>query len=387
LSYAMNEPDQEKFSQLLSSLPPELVSNTAINEFGSVLQDAVFKHIHFSLPTDFVRLLVEHGVDPTVGCETKEEAPIEIVVNKGSDYNFKSTQLLTLFSEFIELPTETKIKLLELLIQSDEDHSDIFKKHLESLSVDELASARIRARLHSSVGYEDASFVQYLASQSGKSDKLQLLLNHGLDSKATTEEVGYLPLEIAAINENTEAFDLLAPHYEENTKKKIAQLMMWGLKSDSVPSAEFKLLFESVPLAEVNSCTIVEFNLLSILVYNDKTPHVAFLLEQGVDPDTEASPEKDCPMRLACMHHYFETMVELAKYTEPDEDVKESSFWELVEKEQDRRWRKEGTSLLRKQQKQIEEQQKQIQEQQKQLENQSRLLKLVAKATGIEAED
>ena len=27
LSYAMNEPDQEKFSQLLSSLPPELVGS------------------------------------------------------------------------------------------------------------------------------------------------------------------------------------------------------------------------------------------------------------------------------------------------------------------------------------------------------------------------
>ena len=39
------------------------------------------------------------------------------------------------------------------------------------------------------------------------------------------------------------------------------------------------------------------------------------------------------------------------------------------------------------QQKQIEEQQKQIEEQQKQLENQSRLLKLIAKATGIEVEE
>ena len=71
-----------------------------------------------------------------------------------------------------------------------------------------------------------------------------------LDSKATTEEVGYTPLEIAAINGNREAFDLLAPFYEENTKKKIAQLMIWGL-TDDVPSAEFKLLFQSVPLAEV----------------------------------------------------------------------------------------------------------------------------------------
>ena len=63
--------------------------------------------------------------------------------------------------------------------------------------------------------------------------------------------MGYTPLEIAAINENTEGFDLLAPHYEENTKKKIAQLVIWGL-TDSVPSAAFKLLFEAVPLAEVD---------------------------------------------------------------------------------------------------------------------------------------
>ena len=58
------------------------------------------------------------------------------------------------------------------------------------------------------------------------------------------------PLEIAAINGNTVAFDLLAPHYEDNTKKKIGQLMIKGL-TDSVPSAEFILLFKSVPLAEV----------------------------------------------------------------------------------------------------------------------------------------
>ena len=38
-------------------------------------------------------------------------------------------------------------------------------------------------------------------------------------------------------------------------------------------------------------------------------------------------------------------------------------------------------------QKQLEEQQKKTEEQQKQIENQSRLLKLIAKATGIEVED
>lgn len=81
-----------------------------------------------------------YRVDPTVGCDTKEETPIEIVVNSSQleSTQLKSTQLLTLFSEFIELPTEMKIKLLELLIQSDEDHFDTFNKHLESLSVEEV---------------------------------------------------------------------------------------------------------------------------------------------------------------------------------------------------------------------------------------------------------
>ena len=89
-----------------------------------------------------------------------------------------------------------------------------------------------------------------MASQTGKSNKLQLLLNHGIDPRAAKEEIDFTPLEIAAINSNTEAFDLLAPHYEDNTKKKIGQLMIKGL-TDSVPSAEFILLFKSVPLAEV----------------------------------------------------------------------------------------------------------------------------------------
>ena len=96
----------------------------------------------------------------------------------------------------------------------------------------------------------DVSLVQYLASQTGKSNQLQLLLNHGIDPRAATEEIDFTPLEIAAINSNTEAFDLLAPLYEDNTEKKIGQLMIWGL-TDSVPSAEFILLFKSVPLAEV----------------------------------------------------------------------------------------------------------------------------------------
>ena len=42
-------------------------------------------------------------------------------------------------------------------------------------------------------------------------------------------------------------------------------------------------------------------------------------------------------MNLAWLKDHVKTMAELAKYTEPDEEVKSSSVWELVEKEQNRR--------------------------------------------------
>ena len=71
-----------------------------------------------------------------------------------------------------------------------------------------------------------------------------------LNPSAVTEDITETPLEIAATNVNTKAFDLLAPHYEENTRKKISQLMIWAL-TEAAPSAAFMSLFESVPVAEV----------------------------------------------------------------------------------------------------------------------------------------
>ena len=109
-------------------------------------------------------------------------------------------------------------------------------------------------------------------------------------------------------------------------------------------------------------------------------------------------------MNLAWLKDHVKTMAELAKYTEPDKEVKSSNVWELVEKEMNRRcedllqirfwhilylyhylayylhlnsfelmwifpsWKKEVLGLLKKQQKQIDEQQKQIEEMSKKIE-------------------
>ena len=48
---------------------------------------------------------VLYRVDPTVGTDTVKDSPIELAAN------MESTELLTLFAEFVDLPPEIKIKL------------------------------------------------------------------------------------------------------------------------------------------------------------------------------------------------------------------------------------------------------------------------------------
>ena len=42
-------------------------------------------------------------------------------------------------------------------------------------------------------------------------------------------------------------------------------------------------------------------------------------------------------MSLAWLKDHVATMAELAKYTQPDEEVRSSSVWSLVEQEQEKR--------------------------------------------------
>ena len=87
-----------------------------------------------------------------------------------------------------------------------------------------------------------------------------------------------------------------------------------------------------------------------------KTPFVTYLLEQGYkvlslrsnnffnlmitsrfNPGATTKAEPKPAMYHAWLYNNISTMAELAKYTEPDEEVKSSSVWELVEKEQNLR--------------------------------------------------
>jgi len=81
---------------------PETVSKHSVNEHGSVIQDAVRGG-----KTDFLRLLLQNGVNPNVGTDRVKETPIELAAKKESTET--RTELLTLFAEFVELPAEIKI--------------------------------------------------------------------------------------------------------------------------------------------------------------------------------------------------------------------------------------------------------------------------------------
>ena len=63
-------------------------------------------------------------------------------------------------------------------------------------------------------------------------------------------EASCTALEIAAMNRNEPAFNLLAPHCDDDLKKKMARLVLIGL-AEKTPRDEFKTLLSSIPMHKV----------------------------------------------------------------------------------------------------------------------------------------
>ena len=122
------------------------MSTTAIDMYGSVLQDAVLEG-----KTDFVRLLLEHGcdlenylfeqkdkllcrVDAKVGTDEKEDTPIEIALERDR------TEIAVLLCEAIgdEVPDKVKLEQLSKAMYKEdkEEAKKEFSKILASLSPD-----------------------------------------------------------------------------------------------------------------------------------------------------------------------------------------------------------------------------------------------------------
>merc|ERR1719295_2509137 len=180
LSKAMYKEDIEeakkKFSELLRSLSPELVSTTAVNRYGSVLQDAVLEG-----KTDFVRLLLEHGVDAKATTNEKEDTPIEIALERDD------TEIAVLLYKAIgeEVPDKVKLEQLSKAMYKEdkEEGNKEFSKILASLSPDVVSSTDVN----------NYGSVLRDAVLEHKADFIRLLLEHGVDPTIGTDNVKDTP--------------------------------------------------------------------------------------------------------------------------------------------------------------------------------------------------
>merc|ERR1712212_114906 len=237
-----------------------------------------------------------------------------------------------------------------------------FKKQLQSLPLDQLKKdekefEEQRQGLHllSPIGFINerkvkGTWVQYLATKKEKTDMLEILLELGFVPNGVTEKCPCTAMEIAAMTGNATAFNLLAPHCKDELNQKLAKLVLLAL-GEKAPSEEFKNLFASIPLAEVKSGTVQGANMLQIFAGKGKTAYVAFLVEQGLDPEATTKDEPQPAMWHAWLYDRVATMAELAKHTEPSMEIRDTAVWALVEKERERGWQKEMMSLLQQQNK------------------------------------
>jgi len=349
------------------------------------------------------------------GDDQKQRTPVEIALLAGR------VEVLALLAEFTELPESQKLEYLQLMMESDREVSlEEFKKQIQSLPLEKLNEEKIefhehRRGLHTHTYiYKEkvkGTWVQYLATMKTKAEMLEILLELGFDpngvhmpsmAEPDTCMTGCLPIEIAAMTGNAKAFKLLAPHCKDELKKKLTQLVFLGLR-EKAPSDEFKTLFASMSKAElcgvqgtvedvllanldrgapqlaelrknnpsvlieqVTQSTVQGASLLQIFSLKGKTAHVAFLLEQGLDPEVITQDEPHPAMWHAWEYDNVATMAELLKYTEPSMEIRNSPVWGHVEKERERFWQKEMIGLLK---------------------QQNKILTHVAKSSGVDANE
>jgi len=348
--------DKEKFRSLLNTLEPEWVSRTAAPKYntfdghhtrGTLLQEFTDNHNHGE---DFVRLLLEYGADPNFTADPKLETPIQKAITSTS-HNSKHLKTLNVFAEFIDFPSDEKMKFIKTVVEAGKDDRfsvelEGFKKQLSSLSVTELGEEEIQVQWTN--GWREVKLLQLLASKTSEMNLglLELLLDHGLDPMAASEGVPYSALEIAASNGKTsEAFAKLAAHAEESHKKTVCQLLACSWKENQ-PSDKFKELLSTIPTTEVDSQTIQKNNLLQYLSSYGKTPYVLLLLQDGVNPEAVTEEDSDTALYCAWQNDHIATMGVLAEVADASLEMRTSKTWALVEKEQERRWQREVISKL-----------------------------------------
>merc|ERR1712192_161711 len=280
----------EEFSEILSSLSPELVSSIALNRYGSLLCNAVMDD-----KIDFIRLLLEKGVDPnikdsyhTYNTSYEGDTPMQIASKRDS------VELLSLFNKYAMNPPSMTIKLLKLIIESGRS-LDAFKKHLKKVSASEVDQIDTSGNTSSRGGYSMDGNLPHFAVVKNLKEHVRILLEHGCDPKAPmVAHFHQSPLEMAIINGQMDFWNIMREGTELTENEKLVQLQRMivdGKMDQDNPCKEFKELLSSLPI-EMVSTTSIEFidhrfprnTLLQVAAARPNNGVIRLLLEKGVDP-------------------------------------------------------------------------------------------------------
>jgi len=337
-----------------------------VRSLGNLLQDAVDMG-----KKDFVRILLEFGADPHANTDWREKTPMEIAVERD---NF---EVLIILAGFAEVSADMKLDFLGMILENegDENYSAEFKKNLEGLSVPEVLEKQLKWSWHlkceapTSDDQICINMLQFAAAR-GKTDLLQLLLDHGMDPEAHEGE-SPTAVELAAVNGQIETFEALRARLEiapDNDWFQLAQLLVWGMSGDDVckhrhnwkPSEEFKELLGRIPPAKVSKESVCGSTLLQGFSRAGNTSGVALLLQHGVNPAATTAKNPKLPEHWALEYKHVGVLLELAKVKELEADIMDSSLGMLVRKEEEKEWRRKMLEQCSKAVRQQEEWQKEV---------------------------
>jgi len=290
-----------------------------VESSGTLLQIAVYDDDK----RDFVRFLLDHGVDPTSVCDANQATPMEIAVTEGR------TEVFKMLAEVTEITGKVKLMQLSNLIGSDKpkDAKEEFQNQLKSVPVDLVSRTNVSGNgtlLQNAVGC-------------GSQDFAKILLEFGVDPAAVCEGKPSTPMDIAVENENEEMLRLLADFTEMPDHIKLyhlSKLMNRG-QQKAKEKEEFKKILSSLSVELVNKTNVAQTtncpqrgpwrsngNLLQDAVDEGKKDFVRILLEFGADPYANTDEMEKTPMAIAVEKDNFEVLIVLAGFAEVPAEMK-----------------------------------------------------------------
>merc|ERR1719209_1050415 len=333
----MEEDDPWKeFKELLATLPVELVNITCVAAKGSNEEKRTLLQVAAAYDNKgAVRLLLEKGVDPKETGNNGKTA-VDIATEK------ESMEVVDLLWEAIGEEIPEKVKLLQLSkAMYKKDTEEAKKKFTELLG-------SLTPELVNTTSVNRYGSVLQDAVLEGKTDFVRLLLEYGIDAKATTDEKEDMPIEIALERDHTEIAVLLSEATGEEVpdKAKLEQLSKAMYKEDKEEAKkEFSKILASLSPDVVSSTAVDDYgSVLRDAVLERKIDFIRLLLEHGVDPTIGTDNVEDTPAQTAAKKNSVELR---ALFTEfgfalrgdeeeelPKDDVESKAAWNQIAKQE-----------------------------------------------------